>query len=174
MKWLASVWVGLICAATLTAQFADSPVLGAKVVEFCKTHLGEKVGNGQCAGLATQALKAAGAKVRPGPDSPNPGDYVWGRQVYLLEGDPAGLKETGKLSDVRPGDIMQYRDVKFGPRRHAAHHTAVVAEVDADTRKVKVYQQNVGGKQVVTEGSPPLDRISEGWIRFYRPFAEPR
>ncbi len=156
------------------APAGDAPSLGDKVVAFCKAHLDKKVGNGQCAGLAAQALKAAGARERGGPDAPNPGDYVWGKQVYLIEGAPSGPKETGKLSAVRPGDIMQYRDVKFGDKGHFAHHTAVVAEVDAEAGKIKIYQQNAGGKQFVTEGHPRLDHVSAGWIRFYRPLPEAR
>src|SRR5438132_5925422 len=131
---------------------AGAPRLGDKVVSFCKEHLNKTVGNGECAGLATQALKAVGARTRGGPDSPSKGDYVWGRQVYLLEATPDGLKEQGKLSDIRPGDIMQYRNVKLGEKGGFGHHTAVVAEVDEQGKRIKLYQQNAGGRRFVTEG----------------------
>src|ERR1039457_3852143 len=83
----------------------ETAALEDKVVDFCKHHLGEKIGNGECAGLAFQALKAAGAKTRGGPDAPEKGNYVWGKQILLITGTPDGSKLTGQLSDVRPGDI---------------------------------------------------------------------
>lgn len=144
------------------------------MVAFCQENLDKTVGNGECAGLATQALKAAGAKTRNGPDFPDKGDYVWGKQVYLLEATPSGHKEEGKLGDVRPGDIMQYRDVKFGEKGQFVHHTAVVAEVDEKEKTIRVYQQNAGGKRFVTEGKPHLKALNGGWIRIYRPVLEGR
>jgi hypothetical protein len=148
---------------------ADAPRLGDKVVAFCKDHLDKTVGNGECAGLAAQALRAVGAKARAGPDSPNQGDYVWGKQVYLVQATPDGPKEHGKLRDVRPGDIMQYRDVKFGEKGGFSHHTTIVAEIDEQEKRIRVYQQNAGGRRFVTEGNLRLNRMVAGWIRIYRP-----
>jgi len=143
--------------------------LESKVVAYCKSHMGQRVGNGECAGLAFQALKAAGAKTRGGPDSPGKGDYVWGRQILLIESTPAGPKMTGDLSDVRPGDIVQYHDTKF-VTAHFAHHTAVVREIDA--KSLKVYQQHVNGTEIVGEGAVHLDKLAQGWLRFYRPIPQ--
>lgn len=151
------------------AAFAESP--GDKVVEFCRQNLDRKVGNGQCAGLAAQALKAAGAQVRSGPDFPNKGDYVWGKRVYLREVTANGPKESGNLDDVRPGDIIQFRDTRWA-KAHYAHHTAVVATVDGMI--LKTYQQNANHKQYVTEGVLRLEKLEEGWIRIYRPVASPK
>ena len=167
------IWILFLATVPAWVVAAADPAPGDNVVEFCKAHLGEKVGNGECAGLAAQALKAAGFKRHTGPDSPGDGDYVWGTQVYLIESTPAGPKETGTLSDVRPGDIIQYRDVKFGEKGSFHHHTAVVAEVFPEKGKINVYQQDVGGQQFVTEGQPHLKKLSAGWIRIYRPVPEP-
>jgi hypothetical protein len=95
--------------------------LGNRVVAFCRAHLGQKVGNGECAGLAYQALKSAGAAPRGGPDYPGKGDYVWGRQVVLVESSPSGPKLTGAFSQIQPGDIMQYRDVRFDGSMPSSH-----------------------------------------------------
>jgi hypothetical protein len=152
----------------------DVPRLGDKVLAFCKDHLDKTVSNGECAGLATQALKTVGAKPRAGPDWPGKGDYVWGKQVYLVEATPDGLKERGKLGNVRPGDIMQYRDVKLGERGGFSHHTAIVAEIDEEAKRIKVYQQNAGGRRFVTEGNLRLNRMVAGWIRIYRPIPQRR
>jgi hypothetical protein len=169
--FLAAFAAGLVAGVGGPARPAEAVTLGDKVITYCQAKLGQTVGNGECAGLAAKALAHSGAKKRGGPDSPNTGDYVWGRQVYMIEAAADGPKETGKLTDVRPGDIMQYRGVKFGEKGGFAHHTAVVAEVFADKKRLPIYQQNAGGKRFVTEGHPNLGTLAEGWIRIYRPIA---
>ena len=131
--------------------------------------------------LASEALKAAGAGGR-GPDSPNDGDYVWGELVLVWEAGTAGPKASkGKLADLRPGDILQYRDVKFeGPQRDgrrgrysatAPHHTSVVARTEGQGQVWHIYQQNSNGKRFVTEATLYPADLSKGWIRAYRPVA---
>ena len=160
---------------TLTGTRAgDLAALGDRVTAFCKEHLNKTVGSGECAALAFQALKAAGAKTRGGPDHPEKGDYVWGRQVYMIEATANGPKETGKFQEIRRGDIMQFRNVKFGATGGFHHHTAVVADVDEAAGKIQTYQQNIGGKRFVVEGHPNLKRLAQGWIRFYRPIPAAR
>ena len=126
----------------------------------------------RCSTLAYQALKASGAKTRNGPDTPEKGDYVWGRPVYIIEATPDGPKETGKLANVQPGDIIQYRNVRFGEKGGFAHHTSVVAQVNLEHRILLIYQQNVGGKRFVAEGHPHLKALTQGWLRFYRPLVD--
>ena len=162
---------GLLLASA--AGVAASHPLGDRVVAYCQAHLGQKVGNGECAGLAFQALKSAGAATRGGPDHPGRGDYVWGRQVLLVEASPGGPRLTGTFSEIQPGDIMQYRDAKF-VKMHASHHTAVVREVDPTTGLVRAFAQNAGGRRFVVEVDVPLARLTQGWIRVYRPIPRPR
>lgn len=161
-----SVMLGVALLAAGQDAWAGSASLEERAVDYCRKHLGERVGNGQCAALAFQALKAAGGRTRAGPDSPQKGDYVWGRLVYMIEASPDGTRARGKLSDVRAGDIVQYRDAEFA-RAHFHHHTAVVAFIDE--RTLRVYQQNAGGKQFVTEGAVRIDKLARGWIRIYQP-----
>ncbi len=156
----------LLLPAALAARRPFEP---EGVVEFARAHLHQTVGNGECAALAAHALRAAGAAVRAGPDSPGRGDYVWGRLVYMVEAEPDGLRQTGQLSDARPGDVMQYRNTRWGEAGGFAHHTAIFGGVDPDTGRILVYQQNIGGRRFVLEGHPRLDRLRGGWIRFYRP-----
>jgi hypothetical protein len=161
-----------LLATALTARAGrpfDRRPIAERVVEFARAHLNQRVGNGECAALAAQALRAAGAAVRAGPDFPGRGDYVWGRQVYMVDGSPDGSRETGRLSAVRPGDILQYRDTRWGESGGFAHHTSILGDVDPGTGRVTVYQQNIGGRRYVMEGHPRLDRLRSGWIRFYRP-----
>lgn len=148
------------------------PTLGDKVAEFCKAHKGEQVGDGECASLATAALKAAGAAGR-GPDDPKPGDYTWGKLVFTLE---AGSKPVGKLADVKPGDVLQFRDAKWVTRvgnvistTYSPHHTGVVTAVDKDAGVIRYLHQNHSGKRYVVDGTLRLRDVKEGWVRVYEP-----
>lgn len=152
----------------------DLPALNRKVVEFTRGQAGEKVGNGQCTALASEALRRAGAKRFPFHGTG--GDYVWGRPV-------------DSFREALPGDIVQFRDAVFRGRtplsghrwmswrQEYAHHTAVVSEVRDRGKVVVLLHQNVGPpgasaaeKQVVTETTLRTDSLQKGgriWI--YRP-----
>lgn len=163
-----------------TAAPAPAPTLGDKIAAYCKTLLGEQVGGGECAHLATAALKSVDAQGRH-QDSPNDGDYVWGELVFVLDKAPKSADNKGKATDLRPGDVIQYRDTKWaGPKRtgkgtysaSAGHHTSVVQAVEDKGKTIKIYQQNSGGKRFVTQDVLYLDDLKEGWIRAYRPVAK--
>ncbi len=180
MKSMTSVvrWAVVLCLG-LSLGAGTSTDLGSKVVAFCNGHLHEQVGNGQCAVLASSALKDAGARGR-GKDSPGKSDYTWGDLAVLMEapdekGD-APKVSGGSLTDIRPGDIVQLRDVKL--THHNAHgtsyqvmdhHTAVVTGTEDGGRTVHVLQQNVSGKLIVMPGTFKVSDLSSGWMRFYHP-----
>ena len=167
----------VLVALGLPVAPAAEGTLGDKVTAFCKSNLGKQVGGGECAHLASEALKASGGEPR-GKDDPNDGDYVWGKLLVTLDATGKGLKVTGKVGDLKPGDILQFRDVKFQGRQGRGtysmtfpHHTAVVAAVQPGG-VVKVYQQNFNGKREVGEATLATNDIKEGWIRAYRPVAK--
>jgi len=147
--------VGCLAIALVSAAPAGQQSLGDKVVAFCQQHRGEQVGDGECASLANQALRAAGAKGR-GLDRPEKGDYTWGTQIYYIEARESAPKTEGKAFDIKPGDIIQLRDVKFKGRRPGGtysmsfeHHTAVVAGVEDGGQTIHIFHQNFGGKKIV-------------------------
>jgi len=171
-----------IIACCLLLQLAAAPAgqqsIGDKVVAFCQQHKGEQVGDGECASLANQALRAAGAKGR-GPDRPEKGDYTWGTQVFCIEAQQSAPKTEGKPFEIKPGDIIQLRDVKFAGRRPGGtysmtfgHHTAIVAGVEDGGQVVHVFHQNFGGKKIVMTATYKLPDLKEGWLRFYRPISQ--
>jgi hypothetical protein len=176
--------------------------LGDRIVAFCKEHKGKQVGDGECSSLADAALRAAGARHRaghhwrrvdpnrvdPGPNDDNhPDDYVWGDLVCVVERDAASQarepKVTGQLQDVRPGDIIQFRDAQFaGPNRSnsgsagrytktATHHTAVVSGVSSKGTILRIYQQNINGRRVVMADRLVLVDLQQGRLRIFRPLA---
>ena len=175
-RWAAAALfiVGLWAVEVAGQQAA----LGDRLVEFCKAHKGESVSTGECSALANTGLRTVGAKTR-GRDHPNEGDYTWGKLTVVLEHTPKGLHVSqGKMGDVRPGDVIQFRDTRWeGPRRGGKgkyamtlkHHTAIVAGVEADGRLLRIFHQNYAGKRIVMDGTLYPEDLKEGWIRIYRP-----
>jgi hypothetical protein len=157
---------------------ADTEDLNPKVVKYAKSRVGKQCGDGECTGLAIEALKAAGARgFRAFPDSPGKEDFVWGELVYTLEIKNGRVSEQlDRGQKVKPGDIAQFRDCQFagvnaiGPYATSApHHTAVV--LSAQGRSLTVLHQNHNGKRVVGQHRYNLADLKSGWVRIYRPVA---
>jgi len=121
----------------------SSAGLGDKVVAQAKRRAGQRVGDGECFALADQSLKAAGAQSAEdfGTITPD-ADYAWGTQTTV--------------ADVRPGDIIQFRDYRYDRKitvttdsetrwtddfQERPHHTAVVESVGSDGA-ITVLEQN--------------------------------
>lgn len=150
--------------------------LGNDVLTFSLARLGRKVGGGECAHLAVEALKSAGAGGRR-PDAPNAVDYVWGELVAYI---PANLpKDTAAklLTKVQPGDVIQMRNTRFEGKRpgrgaywtSAAHHTVLVERVDAAAGVLHILHQNWNGVRSVMRGTQQIADLKQGWLRIYRP-----
>ncbi len=126
----------------------DGLRLAAQVLAFAESMVGRQVGDGECFALADLALHSAGARSADSfTEIGESTDYVWGRSV--------------KLSDLRPGDILQFRDFALqsriirgargdygGPAYEESvrvderpHHTAIVERVDGAS--VVILEQNV-------------------------------
>ncbi|GAC1464591.1 MAG: hypothetical protein NVSMB9_03420 [Isosphaeraceae bacterium] len=152
----------------------EVPALNRKVLAFAREHLGRKVANGECTSLAIEAYRSAGAR-RFRLDGRD-GNYVWGRPV-------ASFRES------IPGDVVQFRDAVYRGktrlprgrwrswRESYPHHTAVIADVREEGRRITLLHQNIGPedatdaeKKVVRETTLRSDSLQKGgqvWI--YRP-----
>jgi len=160
--------------------------LNQSIVQFCRSRIGRRVGDGECATLVTEAFQAIGARRYPphGPDA----DYVWGKSVYGLQVSGGLNIEDGVAGSggAQPGDIIQFRNATFkgqqvnadGSRRSWSsrypHHTAVIASVNGG--RWTVYHQNVGpsgksedAKRIVQIGRINLRELDSGWLKVYRP-----
>ncbi len=172
-------------AASSKQKLTQPADLNERMVRFCRERLGKRVGDGQCTALAADALAAAGAETHF-KDAPASGDYVWGTLLCKLEvkdgKQSLEVSEAGKSLDkhrrtnVKAGDIIQFRDAEFHGRRGQSiyhitthHHTAVIQQVSEDGATCKVLEQNWGDKLYVTENVYTLPDLSAGWLRVYRP-----
>ena len=141
--------------------------LNEQVVEYARSKLGEKVGDGECSTLAAEALKRAGAKRRRGEHG------SWG-------------EELKSMLEARPGDIIQFDGVAFvhtrflddGAKRTEMisfpHHTAIVSRVRKRGTKpiLVILHQNVGDTQIVQEWTINMADKKRGTVKLYRPEAE--
>lgn len=153
-------FTGFAAAEPKTKQFP----LNQRIVEFCKKHMGEKVGDGQCGTLAVAAIAEAGGV--PWRDSPNrSGDYIWGKLLCTLAGESPAPSVA-----ILPGDIVQMRNVVIqypGGTATTEHHTAIVKEY-SESGDLVVFEQN-GPTVVVCEGSLHIPDMRSGYMRIYRP-----
>jgi len=158
--------------------------MAERIVAFARGRLAAKVGDGQCFTLTDRAVRGAGAKSAAdfGEITPD-ANYTWGQTV--------------SLSDLQPGDIIQFRDYDFtrtvvtdnasgtstsetgGDR---PHHTAIVERVGANG-SLTVLEQNVPRRSPVLRsqlfftnsttrsgGTTTTIRV-QGTFWFYRPQA---
>lgn len=172
-----------LLSGNLIADSNDSPPLNAAILKFCESKEGKRVGSGECAHLANEALRVAGAEYtqigadgKRIPDSPSSGDYVWGSQVktYSFDAKTKKVSDSDTQTKCKPGDILQFRDVKTSTGFSFPHHTAIVRTVDSSGNPTGVYQQNValpkGADGRIVQKSPlqPL-KMTSGQLMVYRP-----
>ncbi len=164
----------------LTAPRTAPTNLNAALVRFCRSYLGQKLGNGQCSELAMLGLPAIGAQM----DLNN----QWGTPVctYAAAGGrryiqiaPVGkTRGNSRKPNIKPGDLIQYENVKFERRwdggysfHEYPHHTSVIEQVSRDGNTLKVLQQNVNNTQFIVETLVYLPDQTEGTMRITRPIA---
>ena len=163
---------------------SPSPSIADQIVGYARRQRGSHVGDGQCFALVDRALRGAHAKSAADYGTITPdADYEWGTSV--------------SLTDLRPGDVIQFRDYTFkrvvvtdtgsstvteeleGGR---PHHSAVVESVDGNGA-VTVLEQNAPEGSAVTRttlyftagtttsGNRTTTITVNGTFRFFRPEA---
>ena len=92
--------------------------------------------------------------------------------------------ETGGRKAVRPGDVIQMRDViidhveekgEYITREtiDADHHTAIVSDVSSDGHTYDIIEQNSNEIPTVTTGKLYLEDMKRGYILVYRAKVDP-
>lgn len=143
---------------------------GTKVANYAKSKTGKRVGSGECAHLATECLRVAGAEFRRSgmPDYPASGDYTWGAFVKELRKSGSRVTDSCPSCKCAVGDILQYR---LGTGSSKTHHTAIVAAVSSTGMPTYIYQQNYNRKREVTRDKTNLVTLLSqkgGYIRVFR------
>lgn len=110
-------------------------------------------------------------------------NYVWGNYVcqYSKVGDRLAVNINGQLAKpsqpyIRPGDIIQFENVRFEKRTETQysfqdfpHHTAVVEKASRDGMTLQVLEQNVNNTQFVRRGTLSMGDMTSGVMRISRP-----
>ena len=159
--------------------------MSTRIVGFARRQSGSHVGDGQCFALADRALSSAGAKSASDFGTvTRDADYVWGTSIAV--------------SDLQPGDIIQFRDYSFDREtttehpdgssdtrtetQGRPHHTAVVEHVGAHGDATVLEQNAPPGSAVhrshlyftsttFTEDGATTTITVHGTVWFYRPQA---
>jgi hypothetical protein len=148
----------------------DAAALAKRVVAFGVTHVGHKVGRGECWDLPNDALKAAGGST---PNDLGKDLYVWGQPI-------------ADLADAQPGDILQFENVKIhrtwvtGDRvKHTEDldfmekHSAIVEKVDKGMWFTTLNAHVNGSKRVQRlRMNLSSENIVKGKIYVFRPMAK--
>jgi len=163
---------------------------GDRVLAFAQSQLNKTVrwqvqyyGNEQCTDLVLAALNSANAKTDAdfGTVGNNGVDYIWGtlglkRTVGTVgNSGPVTLVAVGTWSQLRPGDIFQFSNVKIvnpdGSWFTMGHHSAIV-ERNIGNGQVTVLEQNSNNHHYVERHTYNLAYMTQGTVWAYHPVAK--
>lgn len=170
IKAVAFVVCMLVLAIPCQAQ-----TLNSKLAVFLSKKVGLRIGGGECAHAVTEGLRVTGAEFTSadlGPDSPAPGDYVWGTLIKTVSNTNGTWVDSKPASKLQPGDIIQYRNTKFVYptfSTFSSQHTSIVANANAAGSPTFVHEQNFNNVRVLRKNAIDLRNLSSGTVRIYRP-----
>lgn len=184
--WLASAWPVIDPVAPFATAVVSSPTkagatialapssatrsdLGNRLVSFLESRLGQRVGGGECAQLAVEALRASGARFAWMTTATT--DYAWGTKLTGVTGTADGGRYGVPTAQFQPGDVIQLTNARFRDGSRAPKDTVIVAAVDAAGRVTSVYRQNFNGVRSATKQSFDLSHLIGGYAKVYRPVA---
>ena len=143
--------------------------IGNRMVSFLESRLGQRVGGGECAQLAVEALRASGARFAWLTGATT--DYAWGAKLTGVLGKPTGAVYGVPSARFQPGDVIQLTNARFRDGSWAPKDTVIVAAVDGAGRVTAVYRQNFNGVRAVTKQAFDLGGLVSGYAKVYRPLA---
>ncbi|MBM4075019.1 MAG: hypothetical protein FJ267_05175, partial [Planctomycetes bacterium] len=141
----------------LSTYSANAQSIGNSITTFLDGNIGKRVGGGECAHLATEALRVGGGEFVSsdlGADSPAAGDYVWGTLVTVISFSNKQRTDSNPTNLAQPGDIIQYYAATFtysktSVVKTATRHTSLIRAVNSTGRPTSIYQQNFNGVKTV-------------------------
>ena len=142
---------------------------GRRLYEAVAAKKDTVVGDGTPLGLVIELLKPLGHALLP------VGTRAFGALVYSNQGNSL----TSQLDEIRPGDIITFRNAKFQGKHGPMHakysvelgksesHVGIVAEWDGARKKVRAWEQGRESKKVKVE-SFKLEDLRSGEVRIWR------
>ncbi|KAI9710283.1 MAG: hypothetical protein M1820_002777 [Bogoriella megaspora] len=141
---------------------------GSRIAEAINSKQNTVVGDGSPSGLVLELLRPLQSALMP------VGTRAYGALVY------ANLANASvqPYDEIRPGDIITFRNAKFQGKHGAMHnkysmevgnpdHVAVVAEWDGTKKKVRAFEQGREGRKVKLESFKVGD-LRSGEIKVWR------
>lgn len=165
----------MIAGAIASPSMIQAQVMNQKIVTFLESNKGNRIGGGECAHAASEALRVSGAEFLAndlGKDSPNPGDYVWGKLIKIISFTENKWSDSEPDNKSIPGDILQFGNTKIvigNSTFSSPHHTAIVAAINSSGLPTQMYEQNVNNIRTIQKDSIDLTKVTSGWVRIYRP-----
>ncbi|RYP49121.1 hypothetical protein DL768_005118 [Monosporascus sp. mg162] len=141
---------------------------GRQITSAVTPKINSVVGDGTPHGLVYELLK-------PFPDALRPvGKRAYGALVYANLANAS----TQMNDEIRPGDIVSFRNAKFSGKHGPMHakystevgkpdHVAIVAEWDGTKKKVRAWEQGRESKKCKQE-SFKLDDLRSGEVKVWR------
>lgn len=142
---------------------------GRRLQEAVSSKKDSVVGDGTPTGLILELLK-------PLKDALLPiGNRAYGALVYSNQGNSL----TSQFDEIRPGDIVAFRNAKFQGKHGPMHakytaevgkgegHVGIVAEWDGPKKKVRAWEQGRESKKVKVE-SFKLEDLRSGEVKIWR------
>jgi hypothetical protein len=157
---------------TVAPEIVSTSTVGTQMVAYLESHLGQRVGGGECAHLAVEALRTSGARF--GWIGGSNTDYAWGTLLTTVVGHGTYASYSKAAARIQPGDVIQFTNARFSNGMYAPHHTAIVAAVDANGQVTAVYEQNFNGVRAVTKDALNLSQLISGHVKVYRPQSLPK
>ncbi|KAF2257876.1 hypothetical protein CC78DRAFT_527159 [Lojkania enalia] len=147
---------------------AAHDTFGSRIAKDVESKQNTVVGDGTPHGLITELLRPYSTALRP------VSTRSFGALVYANLGNAS----TQQYDEIRPGDIISFRNAKFQGKHGAMHakystdvgkpdHVGVVAEWDGSKKKVRVWEQGRESRKVKVEGFRVGD-LRSGEVRVWR------
>ena len=99
----------------LLSSACQAQTINQKIVTFLEGKRSVRVGGGECAHVASEALRVSGGEFVSsdlGADYPAAGDYVWGTLVKVVSYSNGKWTDSNPTAKALPGDILQYRNTR--------------------------------------------------------------
>jgi len=145
---------------------------GVQISRAANSLAGSAVGDGSGQALVLEVLKPHGTALRP------IGNRAYGALVYANLGNAS----TQQFDEIRPGDIVTFRNAKFAGHKGGLHakysmdvgkpdHVAVVIDWDGTKKKIRAWEQGreeKGKKPKVREESFKVGDLRSGEVMVWR------